>query len=607
MAKAIAASRWTIPIAHIVARMGPLQHSVTFLRYARYRALLLFALMLANSFTGAISIAMLLPLQSFSNQLSGTDPVSRAVRALFEYLGVTPTLGKLLLLIVALFMLKGAITFAQSYVMFSTTIGLRRDIQLQLVRLLGGMTYHHFVTQSAGELNNLLIREVDRFMSAFGKYLRVLLSSTQIFAYLTVTFLLRWDLTVLVLVVGGLLGFMFMRVMRETRGLSVKVSSGYARLQAGLVQFVQNFLYIKTTGVIGEVRLSVDRLFRQVSSYEMRHEMLGATIDSIKEPVAIIILATILFHQVELEGRSLPEVVVIGLYFYRLLGEIVSLQGNWQRFNQVVGGVYTVENARRALIAAQERRGGTPVPSLNVDFEFRSVNFSYGECKVLADVDLHIKPRQMVGFVGRSGSGKTTLFHLLTGLLDPQSGDVLIGGRSYRELDKNSVRERIGYVTQEPVIFDDTLAANISLWRCDSALPDCRERILQAARQAELDDFADNLELQLGERGVRLSGGQRQRVAIARELFKNPDLLIFDEATSSLDSQTEAAIRESIEHMRGQRTMIIIAHRLSTVRNCDTILVLDRGRIVESGSFEELYRREHSLFRSLCLQQDIRL
>jgi subfamily B ATP-binding cassette protein MsbA len=194
-------------------------------------------------------------------------------------------------------------------------------------------------------------------------------------------------------------------------------------------------------------------------------------------------------------------------------------------------------------------------------------------------------------------------------MLTPQSGKISIDGIDYSGLELSSLRKIIGYVTQDPVIFNDTIANNISFWECDSQDDNCKKRIKDAAVLASCDSFINDTEkgndTVIGDKGVKLSGGQRQRIAIARELFKEPDIMIFDEATSALDTESEKLIQQSINSLKGERTIVIIAHRLSTVRNCDYIYVLKDGMVAEEGSFDELYGDKYSRFYSMCQAQNL--
>jgi len=211
----------------------------------------------------------------------------------------------------------------------------------------------------------------------------------------------------------------------------------------------------------------------------------------------------------------------------------------------------------------------------------------FGE-PVLHEIDLEVAPGETIALVGPSGSGKTTLCNLIARFYDPQVGRVLLDGRDVREIDVRSFRRLLGVVEQDVFLFDGTVAQNIAYARRGATM----DQIVEAARAANAEEFIADLELgyetMIGERGVRLSGGQKQRIAIARALLADPAILILDEATSSLDTESEAYIQESLSRLTRDRTTFVIAHRLSTVRDADRIVVLDQGRIVEIGTHEEL-------------------
>jgi len=269
--------------------------------------------------------------------------------------------------------------------------------------------------------------------------------------------------------------------------------------------------------------------------------------------------------------------------------------------------VVTVQREGGLLEEHGEADGEAIIEHLSEDIVFDGVTFRYGDVPAIEDLDLTIPKNNTIGIVGESGAGKSTLILLLAGVIDPTEGAVRAGARDYREFKRQSLHEKVGYVTQDPVIFNGTIAENITMFGDDPADPDVRARIEAAAVAAHCADFVSRMDegydTMLGERGVNLSGGQKQRVAIARELYKDPALMILDEATSALDTESERAIQDSIERMRGERTIVVIAHRLSTVRHCDRIVVLSRGRIIETGTFDSLVSDESSQFHALVEAQ----
>jgi ABC-type multidrug transport system fused ATPase/permease subunit len=229
---------------------------------------------------------------------------------------------------------------------------------------------------------------------------------------------------------------------------------------------------------------------------------------------------------------------------------------------------------------------------------FRDVHFDYGEGEILRGIDLEVQPGEVIAFVGRTGTGKSTLMDLLLRFHDPTSGSIEIDGIDLRDLQRNSFLDHVAVVTQEPFLFDETIAENIRYGRRDASDEEVRKAAAAASADEFIDDLPEGYRTSVGEFGLRLSGGQRQRITIARAILSNPAILVFDEATSALDAKTERAVQVAIEALRGQRTIFLIAHRLTTIRHADRIVVLDDGRIAEIGDHEALMSRP-GIYREL--------
>lgn len=250
----------------------------------------------------------------------------------------------------------------------------------------------------------------------------------------------------------------------------------------------------------------------------------------------------------------------------------------------------------------QERKDAIVLRGVKGDLVFEEVSFSYNEEKILDSISLHIRPGELVALVGRSGVGKTTLVNLILRFYDPQGGRILIDGYDLRGLKLRSLRESIGLVSQEIFLFSDTVKENIRFGKLDAT----DEEVVEAAKLAHAHEFIIGLpneyDTKIGERGVTLSGGERQRIAIARAILRNPKILILDEATSQVDSESEKLIQDALQPLVSGRTTLVIAHRLSTVRDADRIIVLERGKIIEEGTHQELYR-EQGFYRKFYDQQ----
>jgi subfamily B ATP-binding cassette protein MsbA len=245
-----------------------------------------------------------------------------------------------------------------------------------------------------------------------------------------------------------------------------------------------------------------------------------------------------------------------------------------------------------------DRPNARAMTGLSHSICFRDVHFDYGEGEILHGIDLEVQPGEVIAFVGRTGTGKSTLMDLLLRFHEPTSGSIEIDGIDLRDLQRNSFLDHVAVVTQEPFLFDETIAENIRYGRPDASDEEVREAAAAASAHEFIDQLPEGYATPVGEFGLRLSGGQRQRVTIARAILCNPAILVFDEATSALDAKTERAVQVAIEALRGQRTIFLIAHRLTTIRHADRIVVLDEGRIADIGDHDTLMSRP-GIYREL--------
>ncbi|PTT04026.1 ABC transporter ATP-binding protein, partial [Pedobacter sp. HMWF019] len=265
-----------------------------------------------------------------------------------------------------------------------------------------------------------------------------------------------------------------------------------------------------------------------------------------------------------------------------------------------------LEAFSQELAAGRELYMGKEIGRFNREITFNGVSFGYQKHTVLKDISFSIYKNETVALVGESGSGKSTLVNMISGLLNAGTGQICIDGADLLDMDVRDFRSRIGYITQEPVIFNDTVYNNVTLWSVRTA--ENLSRFEDACKRAAIWDFVlsapNGLNTELGNAGINLSGGQRQRISIARELYKEVDLLILDEATSALDSSTEQLIQKSMEALKGKVTLIVIAHRLSTIKQADRIVLLKKGEIMQIDGFSELVA-SNGAFKTMVEQQVI--
>jgi subfamily B ATP-binding cassette protein MsbA len=411
---------------------------------------------------------------------------------------------------------------------------------------------------------------------------------------------------------GAILLTSFRYLNKYVRRLSIKASTEMSTLNKYVVQSLQAFKYLVSTGrmhLLGaEVASSVDR----ASSYQARLQIWNAFTTSLSEPLSVTMIIGIIVVQVTVLNQPLAPILVAILLFHRGMSSLMMVQAQWQQTMATIGAVELVEQELRTLELNQEPGGKIRLGPLSVGISLRDVSFRYKQEQgpVIDKVSLWVPARKTIALVGASGAGKSTIVDLITLMLKPESGSVSIDGVSGETVDLDSWRSQIGYVSQETVIFDDTISVNISMMKTeDHVAVEVMDRIREAASQAQLADHIESLpdgyQTRVGDRGIQLSGGQRQRLFIARELFRKPNLLILDEATSALDGESERGVQRSLDALHGSMTVIVIAHRLATIKSADEVLVFANGGIVERGTYDELAMDSETRFSQMIELQSL--
>jgi ABC-type multidrug transport system fused ATPase/permease subunit len=568
-------------------------------RYAKSKFLALIVISVAGGIVDLIGISLLVPILNLSLNQNSDDKISQYFEYLFDYLGVTTNIETLLIIIIFIFMAKGSLVFFQKYWSWIITITLRRNIQHQIIESTQHVNYETFSQISSGTLNNIIVKETSNFASSFTEFSRMLVSLTYIMSYATASALLKPEISLIMILGAGIVHFGLKTLAKRSRVISQIVTEGYGRLSSRIIEMLQHYIYLKSSNAINYKVLKIKSDIDQMRDREKRMLSYAAVITSITEPIAVLALSILVFYHVSIHGAPLTQILVVGLLLYRIFNQILLLQGQWQRFNTNIGSINIIEKTLQTLKDNQEGAGQAEVSYLQFPIRLENVSFSHADKSILDSINLRVEENTITGIVGVSGSGKTTLFYIITGLLKANTGAILMNNTNYCDLDLCSLRSHIGYVTQEPALFEGTIRDNLSVM----GISPKDEEIRRAFSEASCTELLNILDSPIGENGKNLSGGQKQRLSIARELLKNPVFMIFDEATSALDAYADEAIRNTIEKMRGLRTVLIITHRLYSVKNCDVIHVLKNGRLSESGTYDELSRNVSSEFTRMLSKQ----
>jgi subfamily B ATP-binding cassette protein MsbA len=504
----------------------------------------------------------------------------------------------LLMLMVGVFLVQAVFNFGQSYLLSFIGERLVADLRKKVFAHLQSLSLSFYDNQRVGELTSRLTNDVTVVQAGLtNNPLSLLQQLLTLVGGLTLIILLDWRLLVVVVflvlpIVGT--GILF------GRRLEGAAERAQGALGVATTVLEETLAAPRIVKAFSRERYEVERYGGAVEesfSIGMRRTRLRAGFISVITFCSFAALAAILWFggNEVLQGHLSPgQLFSLPIYILLATGPISALSGTYAQFREASGAGRRLFELLDTAPDIKDEPGAIDLPArVRGEVEFQAVGFRYGEGpEVLHDLSLKIEAGKVVALVGPSGAGKTTLAGLIPRFYDVQSGAVLVDGRDVRGVTLNSLREQLAIVPQEPQLFGSSVRDNIAYGRLGAT----DDEIRQAARVANAHEFIEQLpegyDTIVGERGVKVSGGQRQRIAIARAVLRDPRILILDEATSSLDNESEALIKQALERLMQGRTVIIIAHRLSTVEHADMIAVLEQGRVLETGTHRELLAAE---------------
>lgn len=480
------------------------------------------------------------------------------------------------------------------------------SLRKRIFEQLQSLSLSYFFQTKTGELINSLTTEINKIRITINLSINLVSGGIKLSVYGLVIWLISWRLSLISMVCLSLLSLGLSTLRKYVQSLSIPVSKANGEFTSVVMELITGIFTVQAFATQEIERDRFSLASEEITETETRSIVKASAIDPLGIASGTTLMIALIVLGITYFKMSLAGLLTF-IYALRILVQIVQdmnktateisiFHGSWENINELL----------KPDNKPYFQNGYKQFPGLRESIVFRCVDFSYGdEAKVLHNINLEIIKGQVVAVVGASGAGKTTLAALIPRFYEPQSGQILLDSQDVRDFDITSLRQKIAVVSQDTFIFNASVIYNIAY---GSKNPD-QAKILQAAKLANAMEFIEELpqgfETLLGDRGVRLSGGQRQRVAIARAILRNPEILILDEATSALDSVSERLIQEALEALAVNRTVIAIAHRLSTIAKASLVVVLEEGKIVEQGTYQELLELQGKLWHYHQLQHNL--
>jgi len=555
---------------------------------------------------GSVGISTAIPLFSIvTHQSNPSDFITKGTQTLFNILHIPFSVPFLLAFLIIIFTAKALMLFIAKYYNDVTTTTYEEETRKSLFAATMHSRWLSLANHKVGYVDRTILYDVQQTADALNQISSSIFTITSLTAYTLVALKISPSITLATLAFGGALFFIFKPLYYTTRKLAEKIGLTFKFASHRINESLIGAKTIKISGVEENMIELGNEHFTQLKLAKIRTAFLGYLIGLSTEPVAISFIAVLFFFSY----RQISfNVIVFGVTMYivqKIFAFVQSLQGQVQNINQSISYIKVVNAYSEEVRASQEISHGKEKFKFNKNLEFRNISFHYDkqrQDKVLDNISFKVERGSMTAILGPSGSGKTTIVDLLLRLFEPTSGNVYIDELDIAEISLPSWRQHIGYVPQDTFLINDTIENNIRFYNNKINSQD----IAEAIKLANLDDLmielTDGLQTMVGERGIKLSGGQRQRIALARALARKPEILILDEATSNLDTDSESKIQSAINNLRGKITILFITHRISSITSADQIIVIKNSKVEEIGTPEILMNNPNSYFSKISNQ-----
>ena len=552
-----------------------------FLRSYPLNSAIMLGCLLFAGFAEGIGVATLLPLLNFAggDLASDNTPIGIMTVNFFNFLGHEPSLVLLLVIIVFGITLKSVFMLLAMRQVGHNVAYVVTDLRLDLIRSILKARWDYFFNEPIGAFTNAISTEAMRLAKAYQQACMIISCAIQVLCYLVIAFLISWHVTIISMIAGFIIIGVLRPVIKMSRRAGVSQTKSFQSLLIRLTDLLNGIKPIKAMG--REKHLSP---FLEIESRRLkkalRHQILSAEIlVPLQEPLIVFFMVIGIYCLLVYRSEPITNLLILVFLFYRTVLRIGRLQKLFQILTINESAYWSFRERLQSLKSVEEVITGDMIPCLERQIQMNDVSFAYNETRVLDNVSLTIPFGELTVLTGPSGAGKTTLVDLLSGILKPQSGSILLDAVPLGKTDLHAWRRMIGYVPQDFFLFHEDIFSNIALNDPDLSEEDAREALEKAGALDFVSSLPRGIHTVVGERGTTLSGGQRQRIAIARALIRRPRLLILDEVTTALDPETEAEICKNLLLLRGHMAIVAISHQQALIDVADRVYRITGGKI----------------------------